>query len=83
MAETPRRLRFALFTRFAPGGPPGAMWHGPAARDFDHLSLDHWAGLPDARELVNEEKGVFFIQIETEAFAPHLLDFVVSAAANG
>jgi hypothetical protein len=37
---------------------------------------------PGARELTDESHGVFFIQVETEAFAPHLLGFVASARAD-
>lgn len=50
MPSSPDRLRFTVFTSFAPAGPPGATWNGPLARDFDHLNLDHWVKLAQAAE---------------------------------
>jgi long-chain alkane monooxygenase len=47
--DHPDRLRFALFTSFCPGGPPGALWNHPQAVDFDYLNVDHWIKL--ARKL--------------------------------
>lgn len=44
------RLRFALFTSFAPAGAPGTSWDHPEAVGFDYLSLDHWIKLCKALE---------------------------------
>ena len=44
------RLRFALFTSFAPAGAPGTPWDHPQAVAFDYLSLDHWIRLCKALE---------------------------------
>lgn len=47
-------LRFCLFTAFTPGGPVGAPWYHPGAREFDYLNLDHQTKLAQALE------GAFF-----------------------
>lgn len=39
------RLRFAHFTSFDPGGPPGALWSHPSQRAFDYRNLSHWVDL--------------------------------------
>lgn len=49
-APRPDRLRFALFTTFAPAGPPGANWSHPLAVGFDYLSLNDWTRLAQAAE---------------------------------
>ena len=47
---TQQPMRWALFTSFAPAGPPGVMWHHPKALTFDYMNLDHWIELSRALE---------------------------------
>ncbi|MFF0038875.1 NtaA/DmoA family FMN-dependent monooxygenase [Streptomyces mirabilis] len=58
-ASHPERLRFTIFTSFAPAGPPGANWRHPANLGFDYLSLDHWIKLARAAEAAKFD-GIFW-----------------------
>ncbi|WP_432013589.1 NtaA/DmoA family FMN-dependent monooxygenase [Streptomyces cucumeris] len=49
-ASHPGRLRFVIFTSFAPAGPPGANWSHPANRDFNYLDVEDWIKLAQAAE---------------------------------
>ena len=56
---TPQPLKYNLFTSFAPGGPPTAMWNHPESRSFDYLKLDHWIALAKALEAAGFD-GIFW-----------------------
>ena len=53
------RLRFMMFTSFAPAGPPGMAWHHPKAVNFDYLNVADWVRLVQALEAATFD-GIFW-----------------------